>query len=112
VPDQYTRYTTSFVATDTTTNLSFAFREDPAFLFLDDVRVTTGGGSNIVVNGGFESGPNGASAPSGWTYLNEFGAAAGGRVNSGTAHSGSFSYSDGAVQAYDGITQALATVIG
>ena len=111
VPHEYTRYTTSFVAAATTTNLSFAFREDPAFLFLDDVSLRTGSGGNLVVNGGFESGVVGANAPVGWTYLNAFGAAAAGVVGGG-ALSGSNAYVDGAVQAYDGITQAISTVIG
>ena len=114
VPHQYTQYTTSFVATQASTNLSFAFREDPAFLFLDDVVLTTGGGSNLLVNGGFESGPVGANAPTGWTFLNTFGATFAGVVGNaaGAAHSGTNYYVDGAVQAYDGITQAIATIIG
>ncbi len=111
VPHTYMQYTTTFMATLSNTNLSFAFREDPAFLFLDDVILTTGGGPNLLVNGGFELGPNGASAPTGWTYLNLFGASAGGVVG-GSPHTGTFSYTDGAVQAYDGITQAVATTIG
>jgi hypothetical protein len=108
----YTEYDASFVATDASTNLSFAFREDPAFLFLDDVSVTTGGGPNLITNGGFEDGPLGASAPTGWTYLNTFGATFGGFVNDNNPHSGSNNYYDGAVQAYDGITQNFATVVG
>src|SRR5438067_264028 len=56
VPHTYQQYTTSFTATNTTTNVSFSFREDPAFLGLDDVSVTTGGGANLVVNSGFELG--------------------------------------------------------
>src|ERR1700730_6016876 len=32
VPHSYTPYSTSFTATSTSTNVSFAFREDPAFL--------------------------------------------------------------------------------
>ena len=112
VPHQYQQYTTSFVATGTTTNLSFAFREDPAFLFLDDVSVTTGGGPNLLLNPGFELGPVGASAPTDWTFLNSFGATFAGVVSSNNPHSGSNNYYDGAVQAYDGITQAIATTIG
>lgn len=112
VPHQYTQYTASFVASSATTDLSFAFREDPAFLSLDDVVLTTGGGPNLVVNGGFEDGPLGANAPSGWTYLNVFGAAAAGVVSTFSPHSGSNSYTDGAVQAYDAITQSIATVVG
>jgi hypothetical protein len=115
VPHVYTQYTTSFVATGTSTNISFSFREDPAFLGLDDVSVTTGGGANLVTNGGFEAGPLGANAPAGWTYLNQFGASAAGVVSdisSPGPHTGTLYYRDGAVQAYDGITQAIATTAG
>ena len=115
VPHTYQQYTTSFTATNTTTNVSFSFREDPAFLGLDDVSVTTGGGANLVVNSGFELGPVGANAPTGWTYLNAFGAAAAGVVSNNSSpgpRSGTLYYRDGAVQAYDGITQAIATTPG
>jgi hypothetical protein len=83
VPHTYQQYSTSFVASNASTNVSFSFREDPAFLGLDDVSVTTGGGPNLLTNGDFESGPLGANAPAGWTYLNAFGAAAAGVVASG-----------------------------
>jgi hypothetical protein len=112
IPKSYTMYTTpTFMATSGTTNISFAFREDPAFLSLDDVTMfdVTTGTAVPLVNGGFESGPVGASAPTGWTYLNTFGAEAGGTVESNNPHTGSNNYFDGAVQAYDGITQAVAT---
>lgn len=112
IPHIYTHYSTTFVASDTTTNFSFAFREDPSYIYLDDVSVTTGGGPNLIVNGGFESGPVGGNAPVGWTYLNIFGASAAGVVRTGCGHSGSNCYYDGAVQAYDSITQALSTIIG
>jgi len=44
IPHTYTEYSVNFTATATTTNVSFAFREDPAFLFLDDVTVRLGVG--------------------------------------------------------------------
>jgi hypothetical protein len=113
IPHAYMMYTVDFMATATTTNLSFAFREDPAFLFLDDVSVTKkGGGPNLVFNGDFELGPIGASAPTGWTYLNMFGATFGGFVSDNNPHTGSLNYYDGAVGAYDAITQGIATNIG
>jgi hypothetical protein len=115
VPHTYQQYTTSFTASTTGSFISFAFREDPAFLGLDDVSVTTGMGPNLIVNGGFESGPLGAQAPTGWTYLNVFGATFGGEVSNDLSpgpHSGSLYYRDGAVQAYDAITQQIPTTIG
>ena len=113
IPHQYQQYTLNFTATQATTNISFAFREDPAFIFLDDVSVTVFGGStNLLSNPGFEAGPVGANAPTDWTYLNTFGATFAGVVENFGAHSGSNAYYDGAVQAYDGITQGIATNVG
>jgi hypothetical protein len=118
IPHAYQQYSVNFTATAATTNISFAFREDPAFLGLDDVSVTTGGGPNLLLNPGFELGVVGNNAPVDWTYLNSFGATFAGIVASNAthsspgAHSGNNYYYDGAVQAYDGITQAIATTIG
>jgi len=112
IPHSYTQYSVNFVATANSTNISFAFREDPAFLFLDDVSVTTGGGPNLLLNGGFELGPLDSPAPTNWTYLNSFGAEFGGTVVNLNPHSGSNAYEDGAVQAYDGITQGIVTTVG
>ena len=113
IPHSYTTYTTTFTATSTSTNFSFAFREDPAFLNLANVSVTAGGvGPNLLLNGDFSLGPVGASAPTGWTYLNTFGATFGGVVTAGCGPTGGNCYDDGAVQAYDGITQGLNTIVG
>jgi PEP-CTERM motif len=121
IPHSYQQYSPvnfpqlSFFATTTRiTNLTFVFREDPAFLSLDDVSVrATGGGPNLVLNSpGFEDGPVGANQPAGWTYLNSFGASFAGVVANNNPHSGSNNYYDGAVQAYDGITQAVSIVAG
>jgi hypothetical protein len=114
IPHTYTPYSVSFIAADTTTNLSFAFREDPSFLNLDNVTMTdvTTPGPNLVVNGDFEAGPVGDNQPDGWTYLNIFGAGAAGITNTGCGIGDSNCYHDGAVQAYDSITQAIATVAG
>ncbi len=109
VPHSYQQYSVNFTAAAATTSISFSFREDPAFLHLDDVSVTTGGGPNLLLNPGFELGPVGANAPTNWTYLNAFGAIAAGQVSTSGPHSGNNAYVDGAVQAYDGITQAIAT---
>jgi len=112
IPHSYQGYSTTFFATTTSSYISFAFREDPAFLLLSNVSVTTGGGSSILVNGNF-AGPAGAQAPTGWTYLNTFGASFGGSVQSGTGSIvGTNAYIDGAVQAYDSITQLIPTTVG
>jgi hypothetical protein len=113
VPHTYTDYSVSFTAGTTATDISFAFREDPAFLELSNVVVTlAGSGTNLLTNGDFSLGPVGANAPAGWTYLNIFGAAAAGVVSSGCGPTGGNCYFDGAVQAYDAITQSIATTVG
>jgi hypothetical protein len=110
VPHQYQNYTASFVAGVATTQISFAFREDPAFLELDNVSVTTGGGPNLLTNGNFEGG--GGSVPTGWTALNAFGAVAAGHLSSFCGVGGSACWYDGSVQGYDGLNQSIATAIG
>jgi hypothetical protein len=122
-PSGYTLYTANFIAISSNTNLSFAMRDDPWYLGLDDVSLTAfGGGPNLVTNGDFESGPVGSSTPLGWTYLNTFGATYGGFVSDslpqtsppvlGGSHGGSNYYQDGAVQAYDAISQLIPTTLG
>ncbi len=117
IPHSYQQYTVDFTAASALTNLSLAIREDPAFFALDDITMTdlTHPGPNLVVNGGFESGPVGSNAPTGWTYLNTYVATFPGFVDNGSTanpHSGHNEYFDGAVQAYDGISQAIATTTG
>jgi len=120
ITSTYATRTVNFVATSANTNLAFAFREDPAFINLANVSLTdvTHPGPNLVVNGDF-SGPTtppppGARGPqpSGWTYLNTFGASFGGEVQAGCGPTGGPCYDDGSVQAYDGINQVIATTIG
>jgi len=109
-PAGYTHYTQNFTAGAATTNISFALREDPAFLLLDDVSVTLqGGGPELIQNGGFESGLTN------WIALNTFGATFAGFVNTvgaGQAHSGTNVWFDGSVQGYDGLTQLITTTPG
>jgi hypothetical protein len=110
----YSQYSATFVASSTSTNVSFAFREDPAFLVLSNVVVADNKtpATNLLLNGDFSLGPVGANQPTDWTYLNTFGASFAGVVTSGGAFAGGNTYVDGAVQAYDGITQAISTVVG
>jgi hypothetical protein len=122
ITDVYAERSPTFVAGVTSTNIAFAFREDPAFVMIDDVAVfdlTTDPTrtTNLLVNGDFEGGTCGNNAPNGWTYLNTFGASFAGFVlcngtGSDAPHGGTANYWDGAVQAYDGINQIIATTVG
>lgn len=112
----YQTYTVDFIAAVTNTAITFAFREDPAFISFDDVSVadlTTPSG-NLLTNGNFEGGVytnNGnAATPNGWTYANMYGASFGGVVQGCT--NGTNCWYDGAVQAYDAISQTIPTTIG
>jgi hypothetical protein len=103
----------NFIGALTSTNLSFAFREDPAFIRLANVSLidTTTSSGNLVLNGDFSLGPLGSAAPTNWTYLNIFGASFGGQVQSSCGPTSNNCYVDGAVQAYDAISQLIATTV-
>ncbi|MGB7759880.1 MAG: hypothetical protein WBL61_08630 [Bryobacteraceae bacterium] len=117
----FQQYSVNFTATLTSTAITFAFREDPAFLSFEDASVTdlTAPGGNLLTNGDFSGGTytsSGNSAtPVGWTYANIYGASYGGEATTcaggGPQPSGDCWY-DGAVQAYDAISQTIPTVVG
>ena len=113
-------YTVNFVGAATSTVVTFAFRDDPAFISFSDVSVvdlTTASG-NLLLNGNFAGGVytnNGNECtPVDWTYANVFDAAAGGEVDADCGHlgAGDFCWFDGATQAYDAISQTIATNVG
>jgi hypothetical protein len=105
ISHSWTTVTTSFIATATTTDIGFAFRDDPAFIFFDNASVTTGASSNLLSNGGFETGDF-----TGWSYTNPNNAPFPGVVTTG-GHPG-FTWFDGSVQAYDTLDQVIFTSIG
>jgi hypothetical protein len=115
IPSVYTQYSVSFTATNSNTDLTFALRNDPGFFGLDDISLidnTTSSG-NLVTNGGFEDGFTD------WTDSDSYGAAFSGMVYGAYCgytyvgpHSGTSEWCDGSVQAYDAISQNIATNIG
>jgi uncharacterized repeat protein (TIGR01451 family) len=116
----YQQYTVSFVAGLSNTAITFAFREDPAFISFANVSVvdTTTESGNLLFNGDFSKGTytnngNGLT-PNGWTYANIYGAYAGGIVQSPGSCAPGYPncWYDGAVQAYDAISQTIATNVG
>lgn len=113
--DTYQQYFVSFTGTGNPTAITFAFREDPAFISFSNASVidqTTPNG-NLLTNGDFSEGPVGSNTPVGWTYANQYGASAGGVVDSDCSEDGSTNcWYDGAVQAYDAISQTIATNVG
>jgi hypothetical protein len=120
----YRQYTVDFIAQLDPTTISFAFREDPSYESFTNASVTdiTGnpieGGPNLLQNGDFSQGThtddNGhAGTPNFWTYVNQYGASASGVVLGPNACGAySFCWYDGAVQAYDLISQQIPTTVG
>lgn len=113
--------TVSFVAAIADTNITFAFREDPAFISFSNVSMvnaTTGSPTNLIINGDFsggqyaDAGNSSGQTPNGWTYANVYGATASGYVTTCSAFGGNSCWYDGSVQAYDAITQVVPTTIG
>ena len=117
----YQQYSVSFTASLSSTAITFAFRDDPAFISFVNASVmdlTTNSG-NLLVNGDFSQGTytdNGnAFTPNDWMYANQFGATSGGLVQSQQSlncSTFSFCWYDGAVQAYDAISQVIPTTAG
>jgi hypothetical protein len=116
----YQMYTVDFIATLANTAITFAFREDPAFISFANASVVdlTAGSGNLLMNGDFSGGvytDNGnPSTPVDWTYANMYGATFGGGVQSGATdcYGVAYCWYDGAVQAYDAISQTIATTPG
>jgi hypothetical protein len=114
----YQQYTVNFAAGIPNTAITFAIREDPAFISLSNVSVTdmTTPSGELLANGNFSGGTyantQNSAIPNGWTYANQYGAFAGGFVVSGCGVGGGSCWYDGAVQAYDAISQTIATIVG
>ncbi|CAF0759589.1 unnamed protein product [Adineta steineri] len=89
----------------TSAKLMFALRDDPDYLYLDDVSVTNSSGIQLLSNGGFE-----LDTLSGWTYCNPSNAPSSGAISLGNSHSGSYSYMDGSVGSSDYLSQTFAVV--
>ena len=113
-------YTVNFVGAAISTAVTFAFRDDPAFISFSDISVvdlTTASG-NLLLNGNFAGGVytnNGNNlTPVDWTYANVFDATPVGKVRADCGHlgAGDFCWRDGAVEAYDEISQTIATNVG
>jgi uncharacterized repeat protein (TIGR03803 family) len=114
-PGGYTQYSVTFKATQTSTPITFALRNDPDWLFMDDLSISdlSAGGPNLFVNPGFELGPVYSSTPTGWSYANPNNAGANGAIyTGGLAHSGTNYWYDGSIGAYDFLTQVVPTTIG
>ena len=114
IPSTAQLYTVNFTGALATTDITFAFRDDPSWISFSDaslVDLTTSSG-NLLLNGNFALGTVGSNNVTDWTYVNTYGASSGGSLNTGCGYNGSNCWFDGAVGAYDAISQTVATNIG
>ena len=120
----YTQFFTSFVATDITTTISFAFREQPKYFAFDDASIT-GPGVTGFLDPGFESATIGQNVPTDWgrwitpedlTAIGVVVGTTGGNCApnkpQGAVRGGTQQWCDGSVQGYDGLYQTIATTSG
>jgi len=121
IPTSYQLYTVDFTAALNSTAITFAFRNDPSFTSFANASVvdlTAGNGTNLLLNGNFSGGVftsgNNTAVPNSWTYSNQYGATYGGVVDPTDPCAAGYPYCwyDGAVQAYDAISQPIATNVG
>ena len=116
--NQFSNYSFNFTATTSGSEyIGFAFRQDPAYWTFGSVGLTTGGGSNILVNGNLanggpvtvttNSGNQVIQAPANWGVWYQSGTypAAAGSWSAGQWY-------DGAVGSFDGIYQGFTATQG
>lgn len=106
------QYTVTFTANIANTAITFAFRDDPSYISFSNVSVVdvTHTSSNLLLNGNFSSGSGNDATD--WTYANIYGADASGVVSNSCGGGFSTCWYDGSVQAYDAISQTIATTVG
>jgi len=99
----WTQYIFNYTAPNiTTATLTFSFRNDPNYWYLDDVSVTNSSGQQFLLNGGFEQG-----TLADWVYCNPKNATFAGSAYYGYSYSGSYSYADGSVGSPDYLSQTF-----
>lgn len=103
----YICFARTWIATSTTATLSFFFRHDPGYWFLDDISVYHGI-SQVLTNGGFEN------LAVGWSYSGSCSSNTGGLIVIDPAYvlSGQHSYSSRCIGFGDTISQTFLTVPG
>lgn len=112
------QYSVSFTSALSTTAITFAFRDDPAFIsfsapsLIDNTTLSGNLLSNSAFNSGTHTSNGNTSTPLDWTYANIYGATFGGVQDPSCGVSGSNCWYDGAVQAYDAISQNVTTTVG
>jgi hypothetical protein len=109
-------YSTSFVATSSSSTVTFVFREDPGFFFLSNTSVALSStpSTNLLLNGDFSiDNPTspGAGLPD-WNYFIQAGNLFPQYLGYEGSNGNVTGFWDGSTQAYDGIDQTFATTVG
>jgi hypothetical protein len=99
----WTQYKFNYTSPNVTTaTITFSFRDDPGYWYLDAVSVTNSSGQQLLSNTGFESG-----TLANWVYCNPSNSSYSGSVTGSTSYSGSYSYEDGSIGAPDYLSQTF-----
>jgi len=99
----WTQYEFNYTAPNVTTaTITFSFRDDPNFWYLDAVSVTNSSGQQLLSNPGFELG-----TLANWVYCNPSNASHSGSVTGSGCYSGLYCYADGSVGAPDYLSQTF-----
>lgn len=102
-PLSWTKYTFNYTAPNVTAaKLTFSFRNDPGYWYLDDVSVTNSSGGQLLSNGDFEQG-----TLVNWVYCNPSNATFSGAITGAVSNTGWYSYEDGSVGAPDYLSQTF-----
>lgn len=104
----WTQYKFNYTAPSVTSvRLTFSFRNDPSYWYLDDVFVTNSSGQQLLLNTGFEQG-----TLANWIFCNPNSASSSGAVTNLDKYSGLYSYKDGSVGTPDYLSQTFDVLPG
>jgi len=102
-------YSVAFTASLTQTAITFAFRDDPGFIFFENASVVdqTSSGGNLLINGDFSLGGG-----NGWTQAAQAGIVPFGGPSVSCGAPSPTCWSDETAEGYDAISQTIATTVG
>ncbi|CAF1365058.1 unnamed protein product [Didymodactylos carnosus] len=107
-PTPWTSFSYSYSAFNTPVTLMLSFRNDANYWFIDDVSVNKiGNTTNLIANGGFETGDI-----TGWDYTDPYAASYTGTATTMDYYTGAYSYTGGESYAADFISQTFNVTIG
>jgi len=103
LPTTLTSYSTFFLASGTSSTVTFVFRHDPGYFTFNNATVFIVGQPNLLTNGTFSV--SGSPSEAGWTHFAQTDVTTVGVPRPA-------GWFDGATQGYDGLYQVIPTVSG